>query len=292
MKSEIYHWMTLGRRAGDRYNAIMAANRYLPDSNRLSVLTAAVLLAFALTRFIQAPDYTLQLQLPGFYFAINLDLNTITTILAAGLTATGMDWMLRGHPALRDNRTIEHWILPTLTTFVIGIPLTLLPGGGLWWLGFGVGGVLLVLVFLAEYIVVEPADSYYPTATAGLTALSFAMYLILAVALRYAGARLFLVVPALLLAAFFVSLRTLHLRLSSRWQFAWAAGIALASVQLAAGLHYWPVSPVRYGLLLLGPLYALTSLAAGLGEGNSLRRAAVEPAVMLGLVWSVVIWVR
>jgi hypothetical protein len=42
-------------------------------------------------------------------------------VMAAGLTATGMDWLLRSHPSLGKAPTIEYWVLPTLGTFIIGI---------------------------------------------------------------------------------------------------------------------------------------------------------------------------
>ncbi len=270
----------------------MSETRYLPDINRVGVLTATVLLAYALTRLIQTPEFTLELQLPGFYFAYPLSLNTIMVIMAAGLTATGMDWLLRSHPSLGKTRTIEHWLLPTLATFIIGIPLTILPPDNTWWLGFGIGGLLLVLVFLAEYIVVEPSAPNYAIATAGLTALSFAIYLILTTALRFSGARLFVLAPAIFVAAGLVSLRTLHLRVGQKWEFNWAMGIALVCTQIAAGLHYWPVSPVQFGLALLGPLYALSTLTGNLLEGIPLRRAMIEPLIALGLTWGIAILFR
>lgn len=270
----------------------MNDTRYLPDSNQIGVLTAAVLLAFALMHLIQTPEFTLELQLPGFYFAYPLSLSTLMLFMAAGLTATGMDWLLRSHPSLGDTRTFEHWLLPTLATLIIGIPLTILPRGNTWWIGFGIGGLLLVLVFLAEYIVVEPSAPNYAVATAGLTALSFAIYLILTTALRFSGARLFLLAPALLIAAGLVSLRTLHLRVSQRWEFNWAFGIALVCTQIGAGLHYWPVSPVQFGLVLLGPLYALSTLTGNLLEEIPLRRAMVEPLIALALAWGVAILFR
>jgi hypothetical protein len=259
--------------------------RYLPDTNQVGVLTAAVLLAFALAHLIQTPEFTLELQLPGFYFAYPVSLNTLMVILAAGLTATGMDWLLHSHPSLGETPTIEFWVLPTLATFIIGIPLTILPPGNVWWLGFGVGGLLLVLVFLAEYIVVEPSAPQYAIATAGLTALSYAVFLILTTALRFSGVRLFLVAPALFIAASLVSLRTLHLRVSQKWEFNWALGIGLVCTQIGAALHYWPVSPVQFGLALLGPLYALSTLTANLLEGVPLRRAISEPLFALALAW-------
>lgn len=265
----------------------MNESRYLPDINRVGLLSATVLLAFALTRLIQTPEYNFELQLPGFYFSYPLSLSTLMVIMAAGLTATGMDWLLRSHPSLDGTRTIEHWLLPTLATFIIGIPLTIIPPSNAWWLGFGIGGLLLVLVFLAEYIVVEPSAPNYAVASAGLTALSFAVYLILTTALRFSEARLFFLAPAIFIATILVSLRTLHLRVSQKWEYNWALGIALICTQISAGLHYWPVSPVQFGLILLGPLYALSTLTGNLLEGIPLRRALVEPLIALLFSWGI-----
>jgi hypothetical protein len=251
------------------------------------MLTAAVLLAFALTHLIPTPEFTLELQLPGFYFSYPVSLRTLMVVMAAGLTATGMDWLLRSHPSLGKTPTVEYWVLPTLATFIIGIPLTILPPGNIWWIGFAIGGVLLTLVFLAEYIVVEPSAPQYAIATTGLTALSFAVYLILTTALRFSGVRLFLLAPALFIAAGLVSLRILHLRINQKWEFNWALGIALVCTQVGAGLHYWPVSPVQFGLALLGPLYALSNLTGSLLEGIPLRRATVEPSIALALCWGI-----
>jgi hypothetical protein len=270
----------------------MVSRRYEIDANRVSVLTAAVLLAFALTRVIHTPYYTLELSLAGIALTIKVNLNTAIALLAAGLSATGVVWLLRAHPSLQPGETAEHWLLPLLTTLVIGVALHTLPAGPLWWAGFGIGGGLLVVVFLAEYVAAEPKDTRYPLATAALTAISFAIYLILAVTLHSAGARLYLLAPALFLAGGLAALRTLHLRLDERWEFGWALGIALAVTQLAAALHYWPLTPVRFGLALLGPIYALTALAAGISEGNPFRRAFVEPAVMLGLIWGLAAWLE
>ena len=270
----------------------MSDPRYLPDANRVGVLTATVLLAYALSRLIQTPEFTFELQLPGFYVSYPLSLDTVMVVMATGLTATGMNWLLRSHPSLGKKSTVEHWILPTLATFIIGIPLTILLPDNAWWGGFVIGGLLLVLVFLAEYIVVEPSAPNYAIATAGLTALSFAVYLILTTALRFSGARLFLLAPAIFVAAGLVSLRTLHLRVGQKWEFNWALGIALVCTQIGAGLHYWPVSPVQFGLALLGPLYALSSLTSNLLEGIPLRRAMIEPLIALGLSWGAAFVIR
>jgi hypothetical protein len=127
---------------------------------------------------------------------------------------------------------------------------------------------------------------------AGLTAISYALFFLLAIALRYNSARLYILLPALFLAAFLASLRILHLRLSGRWEYAWSAGIAFVCVQIASGLHYWPLSPIQFGLLLIGSLYGLTDLAINLGEDQPARRAVLEPAIVLGLCCGLAIFIQ
>lgn len=270
----------------------MNEQRYLPDSNRVGVLTSTVLLAFALTHLIRAPEFNLEIQLPGFFLTLPLNISTAMRFLTAGLTATGMDWLLRGHPSLNNRSTFQGWLLPTLTTFVIGVPLSILPDGIAWWIGFALGGIFLFFVFLAEYIVVDPGAPHYAISMAGLTAISYTLFFILAVALRYSGVRLYILIPGLLLAAALASLRILRLRLSGVWEYAWAIGIAFACVQVAAGLHYWPLSPVQFGLMLVGPLYGLVNLAVNLEEGLMAPRASLEPAIMTALAWGLAIFIR
>lgn len=207
------------------------------------------------------------------------------TVLAAALTAAGMDWLTRDHPALGKRSNREHLLLPTLTTFVMGTPLALLSDVSAWWAGFAVGAVLLIAVCLAEYISINPSTPQYAFARAGLTAVAYALFLILLTSLRYSGARMFLLVPAVFLAAGLISLRILHLDGTDRWDFPWAIGIGLVCAQIGAGLHYWHLTPVQFGLVITGPLYALTMLSASVSEDVPLRRAVIGPAIVVGLSW-------
>jgi hypothetical protein len=267
----------------------MTEKRYLPDPTRVSILTAVVLLAFAFTRVISVPNYRMFIPLAGHWF-LSLNLNTLIVLLASGMTAAGVDWLLRTHPSLKKGENRQHWLLPTLTVLVVGVTLYTLPPTAVWWLGFGLGAVILVVVFFAEFVAVDPADSRYPFATAILTVLAFVIFLILAITLKASNARLFLVIPALFLGGGLVTLRTLHLRLNERWETPWAIGIAMVIVQLGAALYYMPLTPVRFGLALLGPAYALTALAVSLTDGHPFRQAIVEPVVMLALLSGLMIW--
>jgi hypothetical protein len=264
---------------------------YLPDADRLSILSAAILLAYAASRFVEIPAREFGLQLPGFYLAVELNIHTVVALLVAGLTATGADLLLRDHPALGEKRTVEHWLLPALTALTLGIPLNQMPVGLQWLISFAIAGIVIMLVLVSEYIAVDPEDERYPIASAALTAVAYALFLILAIVLQSATFRLFLILPALLLAAGLVSLRTLHLRLKGRWLYLRTLVIMVILTGMISAFHYWPLSPVAYGLLILGPAYSLTSLIGALSEGQTLKRAIIEPAVVLLVVWGAAVWV-
>jgi hypothetical protein len=265
---------------------------YLPSPERLSILTATILLAYALTRFVDIPGWQLGVQLPGIYLGTTVNLGTLVSVLVAVLTAAGADWLMRDHPERHHGSMFEHWILPALTALIIAIPLTQMPLSLVWWVGFALGGAALILVLVAEYIVLDPEDMRHPLASMGLIAISFALFLALAVALRFAEARLFLILPALSLAAGLVSVRAMHLRLHGRWAYLQSGVVAFVVAQLVAALHYLPLSPVPYGLILLGSAYALTSFLARLEEGEAPRQAIYEPIAILTLVWGAAIWIR
>ncbi|NCP87473.1 MAG: hypothetical protein CO094_04655 [Anaerolineae bacterium CG_4_9_14_3_um_filter_57_17] len=264
--------------------------RTIPDPNRLSVLLASVLLAYVLARLIDTGRPSLDWNILGVVFSIPFNLSAVTSLLAAGLAATGMDWLLRAHPNYERASSPEHWLLPALTAFAIGIPLYTLNGAG-WWLTLGLGAVLLLLVFISEYIVLDVSDPRSPAASAGLAALSFAFFLVLTAALEYSNARLAFILLTVFPAAALVSLRAMHLRLE-RWQAQWALGIGLVCAQLAAALHYWPIAPAQYGLAILGPLYALTQWGIQQEEQTPLWRTSIENGLVLLVFWGAALFLR
>lgn len=263
----------------------MEEHQHLPDANRLSILTATILLAYALTPFIKFPETQFVLALPGVIFPFRVTFSTVVAVLVALLAAFGTDWLLGGHPYLGNQRTFLHCLLPAMTAWVIGVPISSIAKGFEWWIVFALGGILLVLVFLAEYIVVDFSDVRHALATIGLTAVSYALYLILAIAIRRSDSRLYLLLPALFFPMALVAYRSLFLRLNGRRCLTWSLGIALVISQIGMGLHYWQVSPLAYGLILISPAYALTSLAGSIEENRSWRTLWIEPVVMLSVLW-------
>ncbi|GAB4539004.1 MAG: hypothetical protein Fur002_03420 [Anaerolineales bacterium] len=268
----------------------MQNRSWLPPADRVGMLVASLLLAFALTRLIQSPRLTLSIALPGFYFAYPLTLATGVTLLAAALSGAGMNWL--AGEARAATPSAAHLALPTLTAFVLGSFLNLLPNGAAWWGGLAAAGLLLAGVFLAEYIAIEPASPLYGVARASLTALAYALFLMSAAALRFAGMRMFALAPSIFLVAGLISLRILLLDSSMRWNFAWAAGIGVVCMQIGGGLHYWNITPLQFGLALIGPFYGLTLFAEQLAENIPARRAAFAPAFIAGFAWAAAFFLR
>lgn len=266
------------------------ARRHLPDANRLSVLAATFILAYGMSHFIVLPVREFDIQFPGIYLSAQVGVHTLITLLVAGLAASGSDWLLRDHPKLAKKSVWRYILLPALTAWVIGFPLSQLPYGIEWWFGLTTGSLLLILVITAEYIAIDPEDTRYPLAAAWLSAISFILFLILAIALRAAYTRLIFTLPALAIASFLVSLRALHLRLHGEWLTLEALLTSFLTLQIAAALHYWPLTPIQAGSILLGTIYSITSLIAAIVEENTLKQALVEPIIAITIAIIIAIW--
>lgn len=270
--------------------------QHLPNFDRISALAATTLLAYAMGRFVDLPVREVGFEVWGVYFGLVLNANSVVSMLVAGLTASGADWLIRQHPALGEQSTLQHWFLPGLTALVLGEILNTLPRGVLWGVVFAIGAGLLLLVLVAEYIVVDANDVSYPVAVAGLTALSFALFLVLAITLKSNGTRLVFLVPPMALSAGAISLRYILLRLNlqdnasadnARMAFFAALVITLITGQLTMAFHYWPLNPIPFGLALLGPAYGLTNFVGNLTDGREIRQAVWEPTLIWAGFWLV-----
>ncbi|MBN2256652.1 MAG: hypothetical protein JW704_02360 [Anaerolineaceae bacterium] len=264
--------------------------RSYPEPDRLSILMAAILLAYTLARFINLPPLVLDLSLFGIELPLKVNFQTLVALVVAIMAASGSIWLISDHPVFKGitigwRNTLQIWLLPALTAFLLSVPLNFVASSPAWWAVFLVGACLLVLVFIAEYAVVDVSDVRHPASTGLLIALSFALFLIMAIAIRAASLRLYLMVPAVVFTSGLVSLHALYLRLEGRWMTWWAIGIALMVGQIAIGLYYWPLTATRFGLVLLGLGYALTGLAAAIEDRLPLRQALIEPLSVLGATW-------
>jgi hypothetical protein len=264
----------------------------LPNQERLSVVVATILLAFAITQFIKVPEGTEGISFGGILIPINFNLSTIITIAIASMTASGVDWILRDHPEIKDRSTIPHLLLPAITAWVQSVTLNNMADTPFKWGAFVVGGIFLLVVIMAEYIVIFPEDYRKPIAIALLTALIYAVILALSVSLVSTNQRLIILLPAVGLGAGILSMRVFQLQIQREWPLLPSLACLLVTSQLAAALHYLPITPLSYGLILLGALYFTINFTINLEQGVSQRRAAVEGIIPLLLIWLVALWIN
>jgi hypothetical protein len=253
-----------------------------PKTDRISVITASILASYALLPFVQISSRQLAFTIFGILISLNFNFYNLISLITAALAAAGTDWMLREH--------VPHLILPALTAGSIGIPLGFLTVSPTWWIILGLGSILVLSVLVGEYISIDKRSQYFPIALMVLSAVSFSLFLIITIAVRAANLRLYLTAAILPIVYAFFGLRVLQLRFGGSWPVKWTAVIALAIAQFTIGMYYWPLSPVRFGLLLLGPAYALIGIASSLEESPALSDIYLEPLIMLGIIWLLAIF--
>jgi hypothetical protein len=215
--------------------------------------------------------------------------------LTSVLAAAGVDWLIQPNAHHKQHRHgwthVRHWIVPVLTTLVISVTLNTLDSGVFWWVIFGLGSLLLMAVLVAEYNVFISDDIRHPLAMVGLTALSFALYLLLAISVHSAQLRLYLQLPLLAVGAMMVISRSLHLRLGE-WHLIWAIVNSIIISEIVVGFHYLPLSSIQFGLLLVGIAYSMTSLVSAIKEKRQGWNFWAEPLgmllllVLISFIWS------
>jgi hypothetical protein len=264
----------------------MQTRATLPDINRLSIVTATIMLAFALTQLVSFPAQDYVFSVLGIVIVFYLDFSFVIIVFCVFLAGAGMEWLIQSHPEKDRYQSrwayFRHWIVPVLTSIVIGVTLNTFAGGLIWWAVYMLGSLLLFAVFIAEYNVVTAEDYRNPMATVVLTALSFTLYLLLAIAVFSADIRLYIRLPLLGIGAMMVISRTLFLRLG-KWHTLWAVVNSMIISEMVVGFNYLPITPVQFGLLLVGVAYALTSIVTAFDESRTALAFWGEPISMLVL---------
>jgi hypothetical protein len=257
---------------------------FVPDFDRLSVLTAIILLAFALVRVVQLPTRPLRAMLFGSSIGFDVDGAFVLLVLVAALISAGADSLMRSHPQLRGaslRRSVVHWILPGGAALGLGLLLTRLPAGVGWWAGLAFTAVFLVLVLIAEYTVIAPDDSGFYWAALSLTVLAYAVALVFFAFLRLSGARAAITATAAALVSGLIALRLLLLAgASAREALPYALVLGLGLGQCTWALNYWPAGPLGTGLMLLVIFYTGTGLAQQHLVGALTRRMVIEFGVV------------
>ncbi len=263
----------------------MKQTKNLPNPDRLSILIAVILLAFVLAKFTEISVQSYNLDIAGIHIPLEINIKTLVALIVTGMTAAGSDWLIRNHPNRKNKSTITHWLLPAFTTWVIHVALSTLSISTAWWITFGFGGFLILLVLLGEYILMDPEDIRYPLAEVGLNALAYSLFLVLTVSLKSIDLRLVFILPALTLAAGVVSMRILNIALKKEWPIPEALISVIIISQFTTVFQYMPINIITFGLLLLGLIYSINTFIVNLSEENNIMKAALEPIAVLFSIW-------
>jgi hypothetical protein len=262
-------------------------SRHLPSLDRLSVLTAVILLAYALARALDLPTRAVGTTLFGSAVGFELNGPVLMLLLVAALISAGSDTLIRSHPRLAgwtSYPTVVHWIVPGTTALALGNVLNRTPDGPLWWLGLGLSAVALIAVLVAEYTVVDRDDTAWDAAALALTALTYALALVLFALLHSLSARALISASAAGLIAAALAMRLFALKAAPLGRAALYAGVVgLITAEAVWAINYWRVPASSAALLALIPFYLSVGVAQQHLAGRLSRRIWIEYAVVGGL---------
>lgn len=266
------------------------------DYDLLSVLTGAMVLALALTRFLVIPlRPLLQVTVLGSPLSINLSAVNLMVLLVLGLAVTGTAVFLRSHP-FWDQAAIKNttmfWIVPGLLSVALAAWLNQMHSSVGWTAVLLGSAVLLPLALLVEYGEVDltvHGDNWRPWAQAALVHLTA---VILFIVIYDARLRSLVSGTAVLLIAMLLAARLFWpLTPDLRQTFLYAAIVGLLLGQMTWVFNYWRLSGLQGGFLLLLLFYGLTGLlqqylAGQFEEEGNGRRILLEygGVIVIGLL--------
>lgn len=222
-----------------------------PDRDRMSTLTALILLTITLVRIVTLPAFEAEFAILGLLIRFELNASLVMISLAAALAAAGADWLIHSHPKSVSTKTQPiHWVIPGLAAAATGAVLTRIPDGPGLWIGLVLTAVLLLAVVMAEFVVVDPKDPRFDVASVALSTLAHLLLISTLYAILAADLRAVFSVPLIFLANATVIWRLLHLNQLGDRAGKYAILISLLNAQLAWALHYWPIPPLQSALLL------------------------------------------
>jgi hypothetical protein len=265
------------------------------DLDRLSAVSATILLALASARLIEAPLRHYELPVLGSPLGLTITTTTFLYLLVAGLAAAGMHWLLS-----KDGATVRQlrsealfWLLPALAGVGLLAWLASLDELGGWMLAMLAAAILVPLAFVMELSAAAAATGGGPEARWQPLARPLLVHL-LALLFTYAlvASRLRLLAGGPLIFSFITLLAARHFWEdlgAIRPSFAYGSLAGLLLVQLYWLLNQLPLSDLRGAALLMLAFYLVAGLLPQLARGRWRPRLAGEYAVV-GLLVAVLIF--
>ena len=255
--------------------------RHFPSLDRLSVLTAVIILAYALARFLDLPAQAVGATLFGATLGVAVSGPLLIQLLVAALISTGADLLIRSHPRYAEpaapRTTVVHWIVPGAAALVVGAGLERLPDGPAWWAGLAGAAFTLMAVLVAEFTVVDHADPGHDAAGLALGALAYGLALVMFAILHSSGMRALAAAGIAGVVAAGLAWRLFVLNGASLACGAlYGLVVGLICAEALWAVLYWRVGPGAAAALLMLVFYLSAGLAGQHLAGRLTRRVWLE----------------
>ncbi len=245
-----------------------------PAFDRISALTALILLTYGLVRMMTLPSVEAELALFGLLIKIEFRPQSVMLLLAAALAAAGSEWLIKRERS--QKLTFEHWVIPSFAAIAIGFIVMRIPSGPQLWLGLVMGAILLVAVLTAEFIVSLEGDPRRDNIAIALRGLAFLLLTGSFYAMYEIQLRAIFAIPLMMIMSSLIAWRLFRLAFPDIPLWTWASLLGILSAQLGVGLHYYPLSPLVTSLLLGMVNYVLYGLILTHVEGGISRKHIIE----------------
>ena len=87
-------------------------------------------------------------------------------------------------------------------------------------------------------------------------------------------------------------MRVLQMRLTKSWPVLPAVATMLITVQIATALHYLPITPLSFGLIVLGTLFTTINFVFNIANHVSFRRSGFEGLISIAIIWVIALWMN
>lgn len=260
----------------------MIRNKISVVLSRFSIVSALVALSLTLIYFLPEDVPVQVLSIPGLQISFS-PLQLIPLFIAI-ISLTGSYWVLISNPEIERKgwlvqQVLPNLVLPAINIFIFALILTQTHKSYEWWGILFTGVLTFSIILYAEYQVLKSNVSTNTIFTVLLISLAHALFMAFTIALRASISRIFLIIPAIVLASIFVSYRTIYLRTDGKFKSYWIYVVTFICFQFAIALYYLFLTPNQYGLILTAILFVSNAVIARIGQGDR-KRLYIEPLVI------------
>ena len=248
----------------------------MPAHNKLGAVVALIAIGLSASLGLAWPARDVSLY--GLTFTLSGKM--LLGLILFGLTCTGADMIVRGHPKIQPQQlhlTFLHWILPAALT-TIAWALLAWPGSlANKIIGVMVTGGLLALLISAEYYTVDLTERWRVAVQFSLRLMAYLLAALLYTTIHLSISAGLSATIAVAMVGGVLSLKLLcdnECPLQRIWPYVLSIGALLGVMSWLLSLR--TASPLLHSLVLAVLLYVLTGIARQFLLGKLTRRVALE----------------